>query len=121
MITQVEILQGKDGADPLTEGLWTNLTVLLTAVNRLRTAYGKPMIVNSGYRPAAYNKSIGGAPNSAHITCQAVDLRDVDGEIKKFCTEERLKECGLWMEHPSATPTWCHVQVRPANNRIFYP
>lgn len=121
MVTREEILQGRDASHPLSEVMESNLAQLLEAVNKLRIAYGKPMVVNSGYRPAGYNKAIGGAPNSAHITCEAVDFKDKDGEIKKFCTLERLKEYGLWMEHPSATPSWCHVDIRPRGNRVFKP
>lgn len=121
MITRQEILQGRDISNLLTPTLESNLKTLLDAVNKLRAAYGKPMVVNSGYRPEPYNTSIGGAPNSAHITCQAIDIRDPDGAVKLFCTEDRLKSYGLWMESPAATLTWCHVQVRPAKNRIFIP
>lgn len=112
---------GRDRDYPLgltTEG---NLIRLLEAVNRLRTAYGKPMYVSSGYRPGPYNEAARGSKNSAHITCEAVDFVDVDGELKKFCTIERLEQFGLWMEHPDSTPTWCHVDIRVRANRIFRP
>ena len=41
---------------------------------RLREDYDKPMIVSSGYRDIAYNTTIGGSPNSAHIYGRAVDI-----------------------------------------------
>lgn len=121
MITRDEVLKGHDKEYPLDEVLETNLRALLNAANTLRIAYGKPMIINSGYRPAPYNKSIGGAPNSAHITCQAIDIKDEDGAVKAWLSEDRLVEFGLWMEDASATPSWCHIQVRPAKNRVFKP
>ncbi len=43
----------------------------------LRRAYGKPMVISSGYRDADYNRKIKGAPNSAHLYGKAVDVRVV--------------------------------------------
>ena len=40
----------------------------------LRNVYGKPIIVNSGFRSAALNAAIGGARNSQHMLGQAVDI-----------------------------------------------
>lgn len=119
MITKKEILMGRDVEYPLTEELEKNLEKLLEAVNKLRSKYGKPMIVSSGYRPGKYNVAAKGAKNSAHLTCEAVDFKDADGELKKFCTDEVLEECGLYMEHPDNTPTWLHVQIRETKNRVF--
>lgn len=121
MISRDEILMGRDKEYPLDEDLEANLKDLLVAVNKLRKKYNKPLYVSSGYRPGKYNVAAKGAKNSAHLVCQAVDFKDKDGELKKFCTVEVLKECGLYMEHPDATPTWCHVQIRPTKNRIFKP
>lgn len=77
--------------------------------------------VTSGYRDPFYNRKIGGATNSAHTLGMAVDLSDVDGAIKGAIDEEMLEECGLYMEHPGSTETWCHLQTRPTKRRIFYP
>jgi hypothetical protein len=121
MVTKEEILMGRQEEFPLDEKMSANIDRLFLAVNRLREMYNKPMYVSSGYRPDHYNVEAGGAANSPHLTCQAVDFHDVDGEIKKFCTIEVLEECGLFMESPDHTPTWCHVQVRPTKNRIFIP
>lgn len=121
MISRDEILMGRDKEYLLTPEIEANLKILLENVNKLRTLYGKPMIVSSGYRPGKYNINAGGAKNSTHLTCQAVDFKDIDGALKKFCTVEILEQCGLYMEHPDSTPTWLHVQTRPTKNRIFKP
>lgn len=121
MISRNEILQGRDTEYPLSPALENNLKLLLEAVNKLRKLYGKPMYVSSGYRPGKYNKAAKGAPNSSHLTCQAVDFKDADGAIKAWITIDILKECGLYQEHPSRTLTWCHLQVRPTKNRVFLP
>ena len=45
-----------------------NLNKLIDNVlDPLRELYGKPIIVNSGYRCIKLNKAIGGAKNSQHL------------------------------------------------------
>lgn len=82
--------------------------------------------VNSGWRPAAYNATIANAaPKSKHITGQAIDVADPDGELDEYLIDnpQILARHGLWMEHPLATKGWCHLQCVPprSGNRIFYP
>ena len=40
----------------------------------LRNLYGKPIIVNSGFRSAMVNKAVGGSPTSQHLRGEAADL-----------------------------------------------
>lgn len=47
----------------------------------LRNAYGKPIIVTSGYRSPELNKAIGGAKNSQHMRGQAADIKGSGGAI----------------------------------------
>lgn len=49
----------------------------------LRAAYGMPIRVSSGYRSAALNKAVGGAPTSVHMIGYAADLQ-VGGSFSKF-------------------------------------
>lgn len=112
---------GRDKEYPLTEEMEANLNGLISSVNALRTLYGRPMYVSSGYRPGPYNKAAGGALNSPHMTCQAVDFHDVDGALKVWITVEILEQCGLYQEDPDRTVTWCHLQTRPTHNRVFIP
>lgn len=57
----------------------------------------------------------------------ALDFGDDDELMDKWCMTAEglaaLTHIGLWLEHPSATPRWCHVQtVSPrSGNRIFKP
>lgn len=67
----------------------------------------------------------GAAKNSKHIVCQAIDLNDHDGRLDAWCLAnlDALEELGLWLEHPDATPGWCHLQTQPprSGNRVFEP
>jgi len=121
VISRDEILMGRDAQFPLTPELEANLTALLEAVNKLRALYGEPMYVSSGYRPGPFNKAAGGAKNSPHMTCQAVDFHDADGKLKAWVTTDILEQCGLWQEDPKSTPTWLHVDIRPRAHRVFIP
>lgn len=49
-------------------------TELVDFIDEVRYRVGFAMKVNSGYREASYNKKIGGALNSSHITRWAVDI-----------------------------------------------
>ncbi len=48
---------------------------LIHLLNKVRESYGKPMIINSGYRCKKYNKKVGGKPNSAHLRGTAADIK----------------------------------------------
>lgn len=125
-ISKAEILMGRDVKYPLDQEQLDNLNKLLVAVNKFRTYYGKPMTVSSGYRPAEINAKVkGAAKKSNHMKCLAVDFRDSDGAIDKFCMDNLhiLEDCGLYLEHPEATPGWCHLQCVPprSGNRVFKP
>ncbi len=40
----------------------------------LRTAWGKPLVINSGYRCPALNSAVGGVPDSQHVKGEAADV-----------------------------------------------
>lgn len=126
MITREEVLMGRDKDFPLDKEQEANLEKLLKALNKLRKAYGKPMVVSSGYRPAAINANVkGAAKKSNHIMCLACDFKDLDGKLDEWMLEnlDVLAECGLYLESPQHTPGWSHVQcVAPkSGNRVFIP
>ena len=55
-----------------------NIVALINNVlDPLRSAWGKPIVVNSGYRCEALNSAVHGAPNSQHIKGMAADIEAV--------------------------------------------
>lgn len=111
---------------PLNQTLESNLINLLTKINALRIDFDKPMNVSSGYRSTEYNAKIGGATHSTHLTCEAIDIMDIDGNLRTFCIANNnamLKKHGLFMEHPAYTKGWCHLQTRKpkSGNIVFIP
>ena len=85
-------------------------------------------LIASGWRPPAYNATVAGAaPNSKHMTGQAIDVYDPDGDLDDWLMtgegQAALMALGLWMEHPAATKGWAHLQTQPprSGRRVFYP
>lgn len=118
----------------LTPEVVRNATHLLRKVNALLTLtglsvephYATRTPITSGWRPPAVNAyTPNAAPRSRHMTGDAVDLYDPEGELDDWCMEhlDVLAELGLWLEHPSATKGWCHLQQVPprSGRRVFYP
>lgn len=130
MITREEILMGRIKYEDLSPEMQENLEKLLVAVNEIRKAYGKPMIVSSGYRSPEKNAAIGGAKRSLHMQCLACDFRDADGKLDEWCLQNQdlLESLGLWQESPDHTPNWCHLDLgkrdttKPRKHkRVFNP
>lgn len=123
MITVDEYLMGRKSG--LTFELLGNAIDTMEKVNLLLAAFGQERKVSSGYRPPDVNAKVGGAKRSNHMLCKACDLEDKDGKLDEWCLANQhiLIDIGLWLEHPSATKGWCHVQTVPpkSNNRVFYP
>ena len=128
MISKDELLMGRDKtyASEYTQEISDNLDLLLSKINEIRKAYGKPMIVNSGWRPAAINANTpGAAKGSKHQVGLAVDVRDEDGKLFAWCLNnlELLQKLDLFLEDKRYTKNWTHFGVgKPASGkRIFVP
>lgn len=125
MITMEAYWKGPDAvrrdeayADQVTDAIRANAEVTVAKANELleRAAMRQVEKVNSGWRPPAVNENTtNAAKNSSHLTGEAIDIRDPDGTLDKWCLAnlDVLVELGLWMEHPGWTDGWCHVQTRP--------
>lgn len=128
MITLAEYYMGRDKlyAAELTDELRANAVLTVERANALLARAGMKRSVNSGWRPAAVNATIRNASKrSKHMLCLAIDIDDGDETLDGWCMSHpsALAEIGPWLEHPSATPRWCHVQTVPpkSGNRVFYP
>lgn len=60
-----------------------NLVDLARVLDSLRAEYGKPIIVNSGYRSKEVNAIVGGVPHSHHLLGLAADITSKDFERLK--------------------------------------
>lgn len=135
MIKREELLK-KVKEEDLTDVQKKNLPILLERLNKLRTAYGKPLSVSSGVRDMKDHLRIYAEKGitdqskipmkSKHLSAEAGDL--VAKDIKHFQqwikdNEDLMEEIGLWFEDFSVTLTWVHAQIVPprSNKRFFLP
>ena len=128
MISKQELLMGRDKtyAKDYTDEISKNVDELLVVLNKVRAAYGKPMTVSSGWRPAAINSNTSGsAKSSLHMQGLACDFRDDDRSIMKWVLNnlQLMQDLGIYIEDFRWTKNWCHMGIRaPASkNRIFVP
>lgn len=139
IITVADYLMGRETIYPMefTIGIKANAELTVDAVNgllaRLEKA-GIPLevnpqtktIVSSGWRPPQINNQVkNAAVKSKHMTAQACDLYDPEGLIDDWLMDNLPADStlGLFMEHPSATKGWSHVQIIPpkSGKKVFYP
>lgn len=60
----------QDGSDPIFIS-----PELIEVLQKIRDHFGKPVIVNSGYRTAKHNKAVGGETYSQHLYGTAADIQ----------------------------------------------
>lgn len=124
-ISVAEYLMGRIKLEDLPQDQRADLARLLSAVNGLLIKFGQYRKVTSGYRTQQANTAAGGATKSRHMEARAIDLSDPDGKLDEFCMAnlDLLESLGLYLEHPSATKGWTHLQILPprSGKRVFIP
>lgn len=136
MLTLKQYFMGRDAtySDQLTDTVYANAAITVQKANRVLALFyaahpnAAKRGVNSGWRPPAVNAGVkNAAPKSLHMRAMAIDVSDDDEALDRWCMtlagRKAMTDAGLWLEHPSATPRWCHWQtVAPrSGNRVFYP
>ena len=132
IISRQSYLKGREKkfAQEFTDDLSNNTNKTIARASELLSRAGiDKAYVTSGWRPKSINSSVGGAPNSLHIYCLAIDIFDKDKKFGLWCIQniEALAEIGLWMESLTKTHAgdepWVHLQCNPpkSNNRVFLP
>ena len=130
MISLTDYWMGRDKEFPLalTPQIEKNAALTVQLANALLARFGQGRKVNSGWRPPAFNATVpNAAPNSKHMTGQAIDLADPEGDLDDWLMsqegQQAMTELGLWHEHPAATKGWAHIQTVPpkSGRRTFYP
>ena len=100
-----------------------NLTRLVERVlDPLRSRYGHPVIVNSGYRCPRLNKAVGGTETSQHVSGDAADIYvpDAKGRAELFSIIMSILPFDqlIWERGTDEAPAWIHVSYRKNYNRI---
>ena len=90
---------------------------LIVMLNAIRSRYGKPIVVNSGYRSQEHNVAVGGVKNSYHTLGLAADIRPLSEnmsdlpELQQICDQMNPKG-GVGFYN-----TFVHVDVRGEHAR----
>ena len=95
-----------------------NLQCLIDEVlNPCRDKYGKPIIVNSGYRSKQLNAKIGGVDTSDHLTGEAADITggsvEENRKIFRILVENGKYDQLIWEKGGQ----WVHVSWRGDDSR----
>lgn len=96
-----------------------NMTALVDNVlDPLRTWYGKPLTVSSGYRCPALNKAVKGSATSDHMTGRAADITGGNPKENKRLFY-LIQELGLPFDQliDEKNFAWVHVSYRKEGNR----
>jgi uncharacterized protein YcbK (DUF882 family) len=114
--------------DELTDEIRHNALELITRVNKFLADNGITLVkVSSGWRPPSINSTVpNAAKKSLHMVGKAVDIRDRDRRLARLFLRNTklLAKHGLWMEEPSSTPRWVHLDIgnrRDRAVRVFKP
>lgn len=94
-----------------------NLYALHHKINVLRSHYGQPFVITSGYRTEWDQKRIY-HPNppkmgSLHLIGAACDIADPEGHLKEWILKQNKLYEGLdlYFEDFSQTSNWTHIQL----------
>ena len=107
----------RDGSDVVM--IDESLVVLLQCI---REHFGKAVVITSGYRTAAHNKSVGGAKSSQHLLgrAAAIQVAGVSVEDVAAYAESLLPGWGGVGRYPvkaGRAKGWVHVDTRPNKSR----
>lgn len=91
-----------------------NLNRLADYLDSIRTKFGKPILISSGYRCPMLNKAVGGVVNSQHLKGLAADLVCSDMETLLSIIRETKGFDQVITEHNKGSKSyWIHVSVAP--------
>lgn len=92
-----------------------NLCNLSRCLSQIRDAFGKPILVNSGFRCYDLNKAVGGVPNSKHLIGKAADLRCLltsrTYELYMFLEQAKFDFIDKIIWEQGFYP-WIHLQIK---------
>lgn len=112
--------------DGLNDNIKNNLIILCTNMDKIREFLDASVNVHVTYRPAAYNKQIGGSLNSAHIKGLAMDFDvgdNCDVTRNKILQTDLLDKYDMYMENKPGSG-WVHLNCNDGVkrfNRFFTP
>ena len=86
---------------------------LVEYIQQIRNHFGKPVIINSGYRCELHNKNVGGATGSRHTKGQAADIAvsgTAPADVAKYA--ESLGILGIGLYETVSDGYFVHIDTR---------
>jgi zinc D-Ala-D-Ala carboxypeptidase len=113
----------KSGTEPDSADLMKPRVVL--ALDALRDLLGRSVVINSAVRTPAHNRAVGGAPASAHLTGEAVDIKTNTGKgYAKFTRQQRIDLIvyarKLGFTGIGVSPVFIHLDMKPRTAAWIY-
>ena len=110
------VIAEENGIDntPTDPNIIDNLNYTLKRLDEIRSGYGKPIHINSGYRCEELNDLVGGVSNSLHKSGLAVDIRwdsDLIDYMIANCSYDKL------IREKSGKSKWIHIQFSKDINK----
>lgn len=108
----------RDGSE-MPQSVIQNVKALAEQLQIIRDYFSKPITINSGYRSQTYNRKIGGAKRSQHLTGRAADITVkgiapdvVADQIEKLIASGDVLQGGL-----GRYKTFTHYDIRGTKAR----
>lgn len=93
---------------PGIEALKAIENLVVNLLQPLRRAYGRPMVVNSGFRSSELNREVGGTPTSQHMKGEAADIACETPEYLVTC----LIKSGLVFDQCGIYSSFVHLSLK---------
>ena len=110
--SQTALRMGLDN-DPDEPALDALTTLCVEALEPIREHFGRPVVVNSGYRSPNVNRAIGGASTSQHCKGEAADIEvpGLDNQELYLWAAENIDFDQLILEYYTGEESsgWVHV------------
>lgn len=94
-------------------------SLAINLLQPVRDLYGKPMIINSGFRSPEVNKAVNGSPTSDHMNGKSADVRTPNPrELFNL-----VHNSGLSFDQLILYPTFVHMSFRSKDanrNQVLY-
>jgi peptidoglycan hydrolase-like protein with peptidoglycan-binding domain len=102
---------------PESNQIVANLIKTAKGFGEIRDKWGGPLSINSGYRPSAVNRAIGGASQSQHIYGLALDIAPINGSVWDLFDVCKASSCvGLGRGQKKG---FVHIDWRQGSRVVF--
>lgn len=115
-----ELIATKTGLfnDPSRDQIRALTSLVTNVLQPVRTFYGKPIKVNSGFRSLKVNAAVGGVPTSQHCRGEAADISsDNNQELFNIIIEHGVFDQLIWEFGDDNQPDWIHVSYSKIHSR----